>query len=122
MGDFEEASRSLARKLLFNHLLKITQVSVYVFTGLSDPKWKDYQFLRKESPYTLLIFTWFILVQPMFALVNDGGTDQDLTDPFVAQRLLCHRVFLCDLLTSGLALALLAGAEFRDSKVRIFTC
>lgn len=57
----------------------------------------------------------------MFALVNDGGTDQELIDPFAIQRLLCHRVFLCDLLTSGLALALLAGAEFRDSKVIILT-
>lgn len=57
----------------------------------------------------------------MFALVNDGGTDQELIDPFAAQRLLCHRVFLCDLLMSGLALALLAGAEFRDSKVILLT-
>ncbi|KAI9567890.1 hypothetical protein HD554DRAFT_2314563 [Boletus coccyginus] len=87
VGDFEETSRSLARKLLFNHLLKIRQVSVYVFVGLSDPKWREYQFLRK----------------PMFAL-----------------RLLCHRVFLYDLLTSGLALAFLTGAEFRDSKVLSF--
>jgi len=55
----------------------------------------------------------------MFALVNDGGTGQDSMDPFAAQRLLCHRVFLYDLLTSGLALAFLAGAEFRDSKVSI---
>ncbi|KAF8137669.1 hypothetical protein EV363DRAFT_1581223 [Boletus edulis] len=104
VGDFEEASRSLARKLLFNHLLKIRQVSVYVFTGLSDPKWREYQFLRK----------------PMFALVNDGGTEQDKIDHFATQRFLCHRVFLCDLLTSGLALALLAGSEFRDSKVLSF--
>ncbi|KAF8556866.1 P-loop containing nucleoside triphosphate hydrolase protein [Imleria badia] len=104
VGAFEEASRSLARKLLFNHLLKIRQVSVYVFTGLSDPQWREYLFLRK----------------PMFALVNDGGRDQDSIDPFATKRLLCHRVFLCNLLTSGLALALLAGAEFRDSKVLSF--
>ncbi|KAG6377309.1 hypothetical protein JVT61DRAFT_15098 [Boletus reticuloceps] len=71
VGDFEEASRSLARKLLFNHLLKIRQVSVYVFTGLSDPKWREYQFLRK----------------PMFALVNDGGTEQDKIDHFATQAL-----------------------------------
>jgi hypothetical protein len=57
----------------------------------------------------------------MFALVNDGGSDQDSIDPFAAERLLCHRAFLCNLLTSGLALALLAGAEFRDSKVSILT-
>jgi len=55
----------------------------------------------------------------MFALVNDGGTGQDSTDSSATQRLLCHRVFLYDLLTSGLALAFLAGAEFRDSKVSI---
>ncbi|KAF8551588.1 P-loop containing nucleoside triphosphate hydrolase protein [Imleria badia] len=104
VGAFEDASRSLARKLLFNHLLKIRRVSVYVFTGLSDPKWREYQFVRK----------------PMFALVNDGDTDQVSIDPFATQRLLFHRVFLCDLLTSGLALALLASAEFRDSKVLSF--
>ncbi|KAG8216977.1 hypothetical protein J3R82DRAFT_7282 [Butyriboletus roseoflavus] len=104
VGGFEQASRSLARKLLFNHLLKIPKVSVYVFAGLSDPKWREYLFLRK----------------PMFALVNDGGTDQESIDPFAAQRLLCHRVFLYDLLTSGLALALLTGSEFRDSKVLSF--
>ena len=57
----------------------------------------------------------------MFALVSDGGTDLDSTDACAAQRLLCQRVFLCDLLTSGLALALLPGAEFRDSKVSIIT-
>lgn len=55
----------------------------------------------------------------MFALVNDGATDQEPMGPFASQRLLCHRVFLCTLLTSGLALALLAGAEFRDSKVSL---
>ena len=57
----------------------------------------------------------------MFALVDDGGSDKGSIDPFAVQRLLCHRAFLCDLLTSGLALALLAGAEFRDSKVSILT-
>lgn len=61
MGAFEEASRSLARKLLFNHLLKIRQVSVYVFAGLSDPKWREYQFLRKVSRPKLLIFIPFII-------------------------------------------------------------
>lgn len=57
----------------------------------------------------------------MFALVNDGSSDDNSIDDFAAQRLLCHRAFLYDLLTSGLALALLAGAEFRDSKVNIST-
>jgi hypothetical protein len=61
VGDFEEASRSLARKLLFSHLLKIRQVSVYVFTGLSDPKWLEYQFLRKVSRHGLLIFIQFTI-------------------------------------------------------------
>ena len=58
----------------------------------------------------------------MFALVNDGDTVRDLMDPLATQRLLCHRVFLFDLLTTGLALALLDGAEFRDSKVSDFAC
>lgn len=56
----------------------------------------------------------------MFALVNDYDTDIDMDmDPFATHRLLCYRVFLSDLLMSGLALALLDGAEFRDSKVSI---
>lgn len=57
----------------------------------------------------------------MFALVSDGSTEQESIDPLAAQRLLCHRVFLCDLLTSGMALALLTGSEFRDSKASILT-
>ncbi|KAF9225622.1 P-loop containing nucleoside triphosphate hydrolase protein [Gyrodon lividus] len=103
-SDFEEASRSLARRLLFNHLMKISQVRVYTFTGLLDPKWKEYQLLRK----------------PMFALVNDGGHDENSKDLFSDHRLLCHRVFLFDLLANGVALALLQGAEFRNSKVLSF--
>ncbi|KIJ59959.1 hypothetical protein HYDPIDRAFT_161677 [Hydnomerulius pinastri MD-312] len=102
-GGFMEASRSLASKLLFNHLLKITGIRVYTFTGFSDPRWKEYQLLQK----------------PMFALINDGG-HQDAVDPYADHRRLCHRVLLFDLLANGLALALLQGAEFRDSKVLSF--
>ena len=61
MGGFEEASRSLARKLLFNHLLSIRQVPVYVFAGLFDPKWREYQFLRKVSRHGLLTFIPFTI-------------------------------------------------------------
>ena len=68
MGGFEEASRSLARKLLFNHLLKIRQVSVYVFTGLSDPKWREYQFLRKVSRHRPLIFIPFTVPPSLCSL------------------------------------------------------
>ncbi|KAF8843868.1 P-loop containing nucleoside triphosphate hydrolase protein [Paxillus ammoniavirescens] len=103
-SDFEEASRSLARRLLFNHLIGISQVRVYTFSGLSDPKWEEYQLLQK----------------PMFVFINDGGDSKNSEDLFVKHRLLCHRVFLFDLLANGLALALLQGAEFRDSKILSF--
>jgi hypothetical protein len=54
----------------------------------------------------------------MFVMTNDGGLMDD-SDDLSAQRILAQRVFLFDLLASGIAVTLLQGAEFRDSKVNL---
>jgi ATP-dependent RNA helicase DDX60 len=53
----------------------------------------------------------------MFVMLNDGGTPKD-NDYDMATRILIQRGFIFGLLTSGVAVTLLHGAEFRDSKVR----
>jgi hypothetical protein len=52
----------------------------------------------------------------MFVMLNDGGTPKD-ADYDMATRILIQRNFIFGLLTSGVAITLLHGAEFRDSKV-----
>ena len=70
----------------------------------------------KLSPYLILSSTRMSLFnQPMFVMTNDGGL-LDSSKPFSAERILCQRLFLFDLLAAGIAVTLLQGAEFRDSK------
>ena len=52
----------------------------------------------------------------MFVFVNGGDEPSLSRDAYEAHRLLGHRAFLVGLLGSGLVLALLQGAEFRESK------
>jgi ATP-dependent RNA helicase DDX60 len=53
----------------------------------------------------------------MFVMLNDGGPLEN-TDLDMATRILIQRNFIFGLLTtSGVAVTLLHGAEFRDSKV-----
>jgi ATP-dependent RNA helicase DDX60 len=52
----------------------------------------------------------------MFVMLNDGGALEN-TDLDMARRVLIQRNFIFSLLTSGIAVTLLHGAEFRDSKV-----
>src|SRR5712671_1780177 len=52
----------------------------------------------------------------MFVMLNDGGTPKD-DDYDMATRVLIQRGFIFGLLTSGIAVTLLHGAEFRNSKV-----
>ena len=56
-------------------------------------------------------------LQPMFVMLNDGGTPAE-DDLDMGSRVLVQRSFIFSLLTSGIAVTLLHGAEFRDSKVR----
>jgi hypothetical protein len=55
----------------------------------------------------------------MFVMLNDGGTPVK-NDHDMATRVLIQRNFIFCLLTSGIAVTQLDGAEFRDSKVRSF--
>lgn len=53
----------------------------------------------------------------MFIMANDGGILDDDRGLFSAERILTMRIFLSQALSGGIALALLKGAEYRDSKV-----
>ncbi|KAH7929957.1 P-loop containing nucleoside triphosphate hydrolase protein [Leucogyrophana mollusca] len=105
-SQFIVASRTLARRLLFNHLRTLEQVRVYAFEDISDRGWKEYQMMNK----------------PMFVMTHDGGqlNAQALQNIFKAQKVLCQRMFIFDLLSDGLAVTLLPVAEFRDSKILSF--
>lgn len=52
----------------------------------------------------------------MFVMANDGGL-LDGSEILSAERTLVQRLFIFDLIESGIAVTLLNGAEFRDSKV-----
>lgn len=57
----------------------------------------------------------------MFVMLNDGGMPENM-DYDMAARVLIQRHFIFGLLTSGIAVTLLHGAEFRDSRVGWFRC
>ena len=52
----------------------------------------------------------------MFVMLNDGRKPED-TNYDMVTRVLVQRNFVFGLLTSGVDVTLLRGAEFRDSKV-----
>ncbi|KAH9067713.1 P-loop containing nucleoside triphosphate hydrolase protein [Lactarius vividus] len=104
--DFMVSSRSLARALLFSHLAENAPgmgLNIYAFSSLGDPAWVAYQQRTK----------------PMFVMLNDGGTPAEY-DHDMATHVLIQRNFIFCLLTSGIAVTLLHGAEFRDSKIFSF--
>ena len=51
----------------------------------------------------------------MFVMTNDGGVPIPENNPSEVQLL--QRVFIYDILAQGISVALLQGAEYRDSKV-----
>jgi hypothetical protein len=55
----------------------------------------------------------------MFVMLNDGGAPED-TNYDVNMRVLVQRGLIFELLTSGVSVTLLHGAEFRDSKVGFY--
>lgn len=55
----------------------------------------------------------------MFVMLNDGGAPED-TNYDVNMRVLVQRGLIFELLTSGVSVTLLHGAEFRDSKVGLY--
>ncbi|KAI0034854.1 hypothetical protein K488DRAFT_44574 [Vararia minispora EC-137] len=110
-SDFAHTSRALARVLLYNHLVAYTEtigLSVHVFTDLEDDKWRTY---RQRA-------------RPMFFMTNDGGTVRKSKDKVAfTQCILIQRLFILRLLVSeGIAVSLLKGAEFRDMKIFSFVC
>ncbi|KAI0776031.1 P-loop containing nucleoside triphosphate hydrolase protein [Trametes elegans] len=101
--DYVSASRVLARSILFNHLTSLG-IPVHVFPDVSDPAWQAYQRLHK----------------PMFVMTNDGGVVEESSLDAHADRVLLQRVFIYNLLSQGVSVTILKGAEFRDSKILSF--
>ncbi|KAE9406161.1 P-loop containing nucleoside triphosphate hydrolase protein [Gymnopus androsaceus JB14] len=101
--EFQTHSRALARKMLFHHMVNIN-IPVHSFDSPQDPTWIE--LVSKK--------------QPMFIMVNDGGTPIDTADDWHFQRSLLQRALLFELSRQGLAFALLKGTEYRDSKVMTF--
>ncbi|KAJ2912887.1 hypothetical protein MD484_g7532, partial [Candolleomyces efflorescens] len=98
---FIVASRMLARSLLFKHLLKLG-LPVRTFRDLTDPCWSKYRNDQK----------------PMFILINDGNVPAPLG--YSANRVLGQRKFIYALLRGSLAVALLRGTTYADSKIVTF--
>ncbi|KAJ3864645.1 hypothetical protein EV359DRAFT_40572 [Lentinula novae-zelandiae] len=102
VSEFSRNSRALARKMLFHHMANI-HIPIHSFNSPKDPSWIN--LVSKK--------------QPMFIMVNDGGT---LVNAQGGQykRALLQRELLFELSRQGLAFALLKGAEYRDSKIMTF--
>ncbi|KAG2134032.1 uncharacterized protein EDB93DRAFT_852671 [Suillus bovinus] len=104
-SEFTVASRALARRLLYKHVQSLDSVNTFAFASLSDKNWIDYR----------------VRVKPMFLMVNDGGTlKEGVGGQFAAHQILTQRLFIFDVLASGLAMAPLQGAEFKDTKILTF--
>ncbi|KAJ3744995.1 hypothetical protein DFH05DRAFT_1397236 [Lentinula detonsa] len=104
-SEFSRNSRALGRKILFHHMRLNIQIPIHAFQSPRDQDWLDLV-SRK---------------QPMFIMVNDGGTPVNAS----ADRYKCtllQRELLFELSRQGLALALMKGAEYRDSKIMTFVC
>ena len=56
----------------------------------------------------------------MFIMTNDGGVYQPNkpTASLQAERILAQRMFILSMICTGTGVALLKGAEYRDSKVK----
>ncbi|KAJ2928268.1 hypothetical protein H1R20_g8843, partial [Candolleomyces eurysporus] len=98
---FIVASRMLARTLLFKHLLKLG-LPVHTFRSLIDHHWEEYRNDKK----------------PMFILINDGNVS--MSSRYSPNRVLGQRKFIYDLLSGSLAVALLRGTTYADSKIVTF--
>ncbi|KAG1725070.1 uncharacterized protein EDB91DRAFT_1254929 [Suillus paluster] len=104
-SEFTVASRALSTRLLYKHLQSLDSVNTLVFESLSDKDWVDYH----------------VQAKPMFVVINDGGPlEEGVGGPLAAHRILAQRLFIFDLLASGLAMAPLQGADFKDTKILSF--
>ena len=59
--------------------------------------------------------------QPMFVMTTDGGILKGTSSNAASQCRLLQRVFVYSLLTQGISVTLLRGAEYRDSKACAFS-
>lgn len=112
-------SRSLARAILYQHL-KTLDISVHSFDNTSDPRWISYLKVHRVSRDSIAYYSFLMSPQPMFALLNDGGPVEATDSPLEAECVLQQRTLIFDLISQGVSVALLEGAEFRDSKVGPF--
>ncbi|KAG2142339.1 hypothetical protein DEU56DRAFT_793643 [Suillus clintonianus] len=104
-SEFTVASRALARRVLYKHLQSLNSVKTLSFASLSDKNWVDYR----------------VQAKPMFLMVNDGGTlKEGIGGQFAVHQILTQRLFIFDLLASGLAMVPLQGADFKDTKILSF--
>ncbi|KAF8878473.1 hypothetical protein CPB84DRAFT_1966141 [Gymnopilus junonius] len=93
---FTVASRALARSMLFQHL-QILPFKSHVFEDLVDPLWVQYAMANR----------------PMFIMTSDGGLHKKQSTALQAAA-----IFFSGSL--GISVALLKGAEYRDSKILSF--
>jgi hypothetical protein len=106
--------------MLFKHLSKIDGLAVHVFQDLDDTTWKHYLTTKKVNCLLQRHMHSAHKRQPMFVMGHDGGTyhhDVEELDQFSAARILNKRLFLFQLLISGVSFARLNAAEYRESKV-----
>ncbi|KAG5652595.1 hypothetical protein H0H81_004426 [Sphagnurus paluster] len=116
---FVVSSRVLARQLLLKHIDKLG-LPVHTFESLTDPAWIHYNASKKASILNVPYIPTDVYPQPMFVMTNDGGVLDGIQPRLAAERTLMQRMFIYDLLSGGLPIALLRGAEYRDSKILSF--
>ncbi|KIM41415.1 hypothetical protein M413DRAFT_27773 [Hebeloma cylindrosporum] len=100
---FGMASRALARSMLFRHLSKLP-FTIHVFDNAKDPLWVQYTLAKK----------------PMFVMTNHGGLSEENGHETRTARILVQRAFLLEILSRGISIVLLEGAEYRDTKILSF--
>ncbi|KAL0571221.1 hypothetical protein V5O48_010744, partial [Marasmius crinis-equi] len=104
-ASFKDTSRALARKMLFNHLVKPgLDIDVHIFQNTDDPQWNVYRARRR----------------PMFIMVNGGDNPSQDSGELVISKALISRGFLFRISSQGLSFALMNGAEYRDSSISTF--
>ncbi|TCD64633.1 hypothetical protein EIP91_003835 [Steccherinum ochraceum] len=88
-------------QLLENFQRRDAVFEIAFWEGTQDPKWHEYLEFKK----------------PMFVMVNDGSTLHGAEHPFAAEATLLQRFFMLELVCQGVALSLLHGVVFQDSKI-----
>ncbi|KAF8511366.1 hypothetical protein JB92DRAFT_2934736 [Gautieria morchelliformis] len=101
-SDFVLASQCLARTYL-KAAVKELRIALYTLRKFNDPDWHRFAMDRK----------------PMFIMTDDGGSAR-AGERLQAKTALNQRMFVYETLTSGIAVALMRGAVFKDTKMFSF--